>query len=104
VVTLSSREEGMGSVLLDALAFGRPVAATRAGGIPEIVREGETGLLSAVGDGEGLGASIVALLSDPARAARLGAAGRERAPQFSLEQMSIRTARVYQSVLAGRRT
>jgi glycosyltransferase involved in cell wall biosynthesis len=103
VVTLSSREEGMGSVLLDALAFGRPVAATRAGGIPEIVWDGETGLLSAVGDGEGLGASIVALLSDPVRAARLGAAGRERAPQFSLEQMSIRTARVCRSVLAGRR-
>ena len=39
VVALSSREEGMGSVLLDALAFGRPVAATRAGGIPEVIRD-----------------------------------------------------------------
>src|SRR5581483_10740632 len=55
VAVLSSREEGMGSVLLDALAFGVPVAATRAGGIPEIVAEGETGLLADVSDPTALG-------------------------------------------------
>ncbi|MDB4888026.1 MAG: epsD 1 [Gemmatimonadetes bacterium] len=103
VVTLSSREEGMGSVLLDALVFARPVAATRAGGIPEIVRDGETGLLSAVGDGEALGASIVMLLTDRSRGARMGAAARARAPEFSLEAMAMRTRDVYDDVLARRR-
>ena len=44
--TLSSREEGMGSVLLDALAFGVPIAATRAGGIPEVIVDGDSGLLA----------------------------------------------------------
>lgn len=101
VVTLSSREEGLGSVLLDALVFGRPVAATRAGGIPEVVRHGETGLLSAVGDAEALGASIVSLLADPALAARMGAAGRARAPEFSVEAMAMRTEDVYHRVLAN---
>ena len=46
VATLSSREEGMGSVLLDALAFGVPIAATRAGGIPEVIIDGDSGLLA----------------------------------------------------------
>ena len=43
IVTLSSREEGMGTVLLDAMAFGKPVVATRAGGIPEIIEDGDIG-------------------------------------------------------------
>lgn len=104
VVTLSSREEGMGSVLLDALVFARPVAATRAGGIPEVVHHGETGLLSDVGDGEALGASIVALLADRACAARMGAAARARAPEFSIEAMAMRTRDVYDTVLGRRRS
>lgn len=99
VVTLSSREEGMGSVLLDALVFSRPVAATRAGGIPEVVRDGETGLLTAVGDAGALGASIVTLLTDAALRARMGAAGHARAPEFSVEAMSSRTRDVYLDVL-----
>jgi glycosyltransferase involved in cell wall biosynthesis len=104
VVTLSSCEEGMGSVLLDALVFSRPVAATRAGGIPEIVSDGETGLLSPVGDAEALGASIVALIGDAARRARMGAAARARAPEFSVEAMAMRTRNIYDAVLrsAGR--
>jgi glycosyltransferase involved in cell wall biosynthesis len=103
VVTLSSREEGMGSVLLDALVFSRPVAATRAGGILEVVRDGETGILSPVGDGEALGAGIVTLLTDRSLAARMGAAGRARAPEFSIEAMAMRTRDVYEQVLASRR-
>src|SRR4051812_17154162 len=65
VVVLSSREEGLGSVLLDSLVFGRPVAATRAGGIPEIVVDGETGLLVPIGDPQSLGQAITRLLRDP---------------------------------------
>ena len=93
----------MGSVLLDAIVFGRPVAATRAGGIPEVVRAGETGLLVPVGDHEALGAAIHSLLADRALASRMGAAARARAPEFSVEAMAMRTRELYERVLARRR-
>ena len=64
VACLSSREEGMGSVLLDAMVFGRPIAATRAGGIPEVVIDEETGLLAERENPEALGAAIVRLVTD----------------------------------------
>jgi glycosyltransferase involved in cell wall biosynthesis len=95
VATLSSREEGMGSVLLDALAFGRPIAATQAGGIPEVVTEGETGLLAPVGDSRSLGGCIARLLKDPTLAERISAAARRRAADFSVEVMTDRTLLVY---------
>ncbi len=102
VCVLSSREEGMGSVLLDALYLGRPIAATRAGGIPEVVQDGVSGLLAPVGDPDALGAAIARLVNDPALAARLGAAARARAADFSVERMTDATERVYADVLAGR--
>ena len=101
VVVLSSREEGMGSVLLDALLLGKPIAATRAGGIPEVVTDGETGLLAAVNDPRALGAQIAALVQDRALATRLAAAARARADDFSLECLTDRTLAVYERVLSG---
>lgn len=103
VVVLSSREEGMGSVLLDALFLGKPVAATRAGGIPEVVVDGITGLLAPVSDWRALGAQIASLLEDRALAARLGAAARARADDFSIERLTDRTLAVYERVLSGAR-
>lgn len=102
VACLSSREEGMGSVLLDALAFGRPVAATTAGGIPEVIEHGETGLLVERQNPVGLGDAIAELLTDRTLAARLGANGRTRAADFSVERMTDRTIAVYEEVLNGR--
>jgi glycosyltransferase involved in cell wall biosynthesis len=102
VACLSSREEGMGSVLLDALAFARPVAATTAGGIPEAIEHGETGLLVAPQNPIGLGDAIAELLTDRMLAARLGANGRARAADFSVERMTDRTAAVYEEVLNDR--
>jgi glycosyltransferase involved in cell wall biosynthesis len=99
VATLSSAEEGMGSVLLDAMAFGVPVAATRAGGIPEAVADGETGLLSAPGDVDGLAANVVRLLEDRELAAAVAARAREKVKEFSVERMVERTLAVYASVL-----
>lgn len=101
VVVLSSREEGMGSVLLDALFLGKPVAATRAGGIPEVISHGDTGLLSPVGDASALGAQIASLLEDRPLAARLAAAARARAEDFSIERLTDRTLAVYERVLSG---
>jgi glycosyltransferase involved in cell wall biosynthesis len=102
VACLSSREEGMGSVLLDALAFGRPVAATTAGGIPEVIEHGETGLLVERENPVGLGDAIAELLTDRVLAVRLGANGRARARDFSVERMTDRTIAVYEEVLNGR--
>ncbi len=76
VLALPSRQEGFGLVAAEAAACGVPVVATDASSLPELVRDGETGLLVPAGDPEALAAALAALLSDPGRAARLGAAGR----------------------------
>jgi L-malate glycosyltransferase len=99
VATLSSVEEGMGSVLLDAMAFGAPIAATRAGGIPEFVIDEETGLLSPPGEAPALGENIVRLLSDPDFAASLAARARTRVEEFSVDRMVDRTIEVYRAVV-----
>jgi glycosyltransferase involved in cell wall biosynthesis len=102
VAVLSSREEGMGSVLLDALLFGRPIAATRAGGIPEVVGD-DCGLLAPIGDATALGDAIARIANDPTLAARFGERGRGRAQEFSVERMADRTIEVYETVLAAAR-
>jgi glycosyltransferase involved in cell wall biosynthesis len=105
VVALSSnaQAEALGTVLLDALAFGKPVAATTAGGIPEVIEHGKQGLLSPIGDSDALGAAIARLLGDRELAARMGAAALERAPEFSVERTVERTIAVYEKVLGVER-
>jgi glycosyltransferase involved in cell wall biosynthesis len=103
VVALSSREEGLGTVLIDALWMGKPIAATRAGGIPEIVEDGSCGLLSPPEDGPALGSTISQLLMDGALRTRFSIAGRARASAFSVERTANRTALVYERVTAAAR-
>jgi glycosyltransferase involved in cell wall biosynthesis len=92
----SSRWEGFGIVLLEAMLAGLPVAATRVSAIPEIVSDGETGLLVEPGDWRALGRALAGLLTEPERAAAMGAAGRARAGQeFSVARMAERTAALY---------
>jgi L-malate glycosyltransferase len=98
VATLSSAEEGMGSVLLDAMAAGVPIAATAAGGIPEVVTHGNTGLLSPPRDAQALAENIVRLMSDPALAASITARARERVKEFSVDRMVERTLEVYSAI------
>lgn len=99
VCVLSSREEGMGSVLLDALLLGKPIAATRAGGIPEVIEDGRTGLLAPVGDPVALGRAIARLVSDEELAKATGRAARARVHDFSVERMTEETEAVYARVL-----
>lgn len=66
--------EAYGFVFLEAQAAGLPVVGARRGGVPEIVRDGETGLLAAEGDAAGFAAAVARLLADPAARERLGAA------------------------------
>jgi L-malate glycosyltransferase len=78
VFCLSSHLEGLGTSLLDAMAFARPVVATRAGGIPEAVEDGVTGRVVPVRDPAALAEGLLAVLRDAELRARLGAAGRQR--------------------------
>jgi len=93
---LSSVTEGLGSAALEAMACERAVVATRAGGIPEAVIDGQTGRLVPPGDPEALAGPILELVRDPARRAAFGAAGRARViAQFSVDRMVERTLAVY---------
>lgn len=76
---LSSRSEGMPMSILEAMAAGLPVVATRVGGIAELVADGETGLLVPAGDAAALAAALQRLVDDEALRKALGARGRERA-------------------------
>ena len=87
-------------MLLDALAAGCALAATRVGGIPEIIEPGETGLLSEVEDAAGLAANLAALITNPPLRRRLNAAGRARlAREFSIESMVHGNLALYRELL-----
>ncbi|MEW9525607.1 glycosyltransferase family 4 protein [Agrobacterium radiobacter] len=79
--------EPFGRVVVEAMMCGRPVVATRGGGVTEIIRDGETGLLVPPGEPSALAAALGRVLSDPALAERLAQKGREDVSQrFSLEE------------------
>src|SRR5207245_5777728 len=79
VFALPSREEAFGIAALEAMAAGRPVVATRVGGLPELIEDGLTGLLVPPDDPAALAAALARLAADPALRARMGQAARERA-------------------------
>ena len=98
---LSSHHEGMGSSLLDALASRLPVVATRAGGIPEVIEDRETGLLVPPRDPAALAGAILELYRDRELAARLAGRGLEVVRRkFSAEAMAGKIARLYEESAA----
>jgi glycosyltransferase involved in cell wall biosynthesis len=99
IFVMSSITEGLGTSLLDAMAAGKPVVATLAGGIPEVVADGATGFLVQPRDHAAMAAAIVKLLNDRSLRERLGAAGRTRAVrEFSADRMLKETLKVYRRV------
>jgi glycosyltransferase involved in cell wall biosynthesis len=99
---MSSVTEGLGTSLLDAMACARPIVATMAGGIPEIVEDGVTGWLVPPRDAPALADAIVRALKDDARRKQVGDAGFARVNErFTVERMVAETASVYARV-AGR--
>ncbi len=101
VFACPSLYEPLGIVNLEAMACGTAVVASAVGGIPEVVSDGETGLLVPSDDPAALAAALGALIADPARATALGRAGRERAvAEFGWQSVAAQTAALY-AELAG---
>lgn len=90
VFCLPSQQEGFGIVFLEAMASGLPVVSTTATAIPEVVPDGEAGLLVPPRDPQALAAALLRLLQDPDLVARLRDAGRRHARQFSWERVADR--------------
>ncbi len=97
-VCLTSAVEALPMSLLEAMSVARPVIATRVGGVPEVVRDGVTGIVTPAGDLSAVAAALVRLACDPALATAMGQAGRERQRErYSTEAM----IRGYADLLAG---
>jgi glycosyltransferase involved in cell wall biosynthesis len=101
---MSSVTEGLGTSLLDAMAAARPIVATTAGGIPEIVEDGVNGLLVPPRDARALADAILRALRDADLRRRLGDAGFARVNErFTVERMVAQTAAAYEQIVAQRR-
>jgi L-malate glycosyltransferase len=98
---MSSVTEGLGTSLLDAMAAGRPIVATTAGGIPEIVEDSVNGLLVPPRDHHALADAVVRALKNPLLRQQMGDAGFARVKQrFTVERMVEQTADIYQRLVA----
>lgn len=103
VLVVPSVNEGMGRVLLEAGAAETPVVASRVGGIPDLVRDGETGVLVAPRDAGAITAAVLQLARAPERRRAMGMAARERiVPHYSLETMVRRIEALYEELLDGK--
>ena len=82
---LSSLNEGLGHVLLEAMAAGRPVVATKVGGVPEVVEDGVTGILVPPSDPEGMASAMTKILTHPEKITAMGEEGRKRVERFDIK-------------------
>ena len=99
---LTSANEGTPVAALEALAAGRPAVATRVGGVPAVVEDGETGFLAAAGDVERLADGLERLARDPSLRERMGALGAERVRgRFGRDRMAAEVEALYRRLLAS---
>ena len=99
IVVSASLAEGFGRVVIEAMAMAKPVVGTRAGGVPEIVIDGETGILVEPANSEDLARAIRSLLTDPERAREMGFAGLNRVRDcFSLEKHTREIEEIYKLI------
>jgi glycosyltransferase involved in cell wall biosynthesis len=100
VFALPSLAEGISNTILEAMACGLPVVATRVGGNPELVTEGATGRLVPASDPLAMASALLDYANDPAKARRHGAAGRSRVEAaFSIDRMVRDYDSLYQTLL-----
>ncbi len=96
------KPEGLGNVLLEAMALGKPVVGTAIGGIPEVIEDGKNGFLAPAGDAEALADALGRLLSDPSLCRRMGEDSRHRfQEQFEFETCYARVLALYASLQGG---
>jgi glycosyltransferase involved in cell wall biosynthesis len=100
IVVLASNAEPCGRVIFEAMATGRPIVATKSGGTPEIISDGVTGVLISPGDPDRLSRVVMELVSNGARRASLGMAGRKKIEDnFSIQSNVYHTEALYASLL-----
>lgn len=101
VLAVPSVYEPLGMVSLEAMALGLPVVGAAVGGIPEVIEDGRTGILVPPRDPRRLAQALLEVIAAPARAAEMGAAGRERARRlFSPEVIAAQYAELYRRLLS----
>lgn len=104
VAILTSRNEGTPVALIEAMAAGVPVVATAVGGVPDLVRDGVTGILAAAGDARAIAEAAARLLADRERGRTLGTAGQQAVfPQHDVAHLLERMAELYHDVAARSR-
>lgn len=101
IFVLPSLNEGMGRVLVEAMAAGRPVVASNVGGIPDLVIEGENGILVPAADSKALAHGIGFLISNPDKRREMGDKGRKMAIRFGTDSMVQKIDRLYLELLRG---
>ncbi|UCD79993.1 MAG: glycosyltransferase family 4 protein [Desulfobacterales bacterium] len=99
ILALPSLNEGMGRVLVEAMAAGKPLVASNVGGIPDLVQHNENGLLVPPADEKALAAAIMQLINEPEKATLMGRRGQELCEQFSIEKMVEKIDNLYQELL-----
>ncbi len=104
IVVLPSLNEAVGRVLIEAGACGKPVVAAGVGGIPDIVRDGRTGMLVPPGDAVSLSRAVVDLLGDTEKRVRMGEEARRWVRRFSSDRMVRKFSGVYEGLAAEDRT
>jgi glycosyltransferase involved in cell wall biosynthesis len=101
IFVLSSRHEGFGRVVGEAMAAGRPVVVTNEGALPELIEGGRCGFTAAPADGADFAEKILRLAEDSTLRQRLGAEGRVRARAFDAAAIGARVAAIYRSLVIG---
>ncbi|HWC27091.1 MAG TPA: glycosyltransferase family 4 protein [Solirubrobacteraceae bacterium] len=98
VMVLPSRYEELGTAVLEAMALGVPVVASRTGGLPDVVDDGRTGLLVEPGDAPAFARAVDALVADPARRHAMAGAARRRARGYDWDRLAQRVLATYRLV------
>ncbi len=99
LLVLPSLNEGMGRVLVEAMAAGKPVIASNVGGIPDLVKHGSTGILVPPADEDNLAKAILRLVNNPKEAMRMGELARMHSQRFSLETMIEKIDEIYDDLM-----